>query len=241
MEAITACLVSFNAVDALALTVESFNRCHPDMDIRWLVYDNGSTDGAREYAAAFADVVVQGHNSLSHGDCLTDLCRMVETPWTLTLDNDLEFLHPVLEMMADPLADNAVYGSCLTRLYPFGEADVCGMRMPSQWSPNIACGLMKTDRVQRILDTGLTFGNYVNFPRREFFETGGMVWRAAVAAGWRMEEIEALWLRMIHFGSVSTLWLGPGETMNPEAAAQRAVVEQRYRKIQERLQELRAS
>lgn len=227
---LTACVVSFNACDALALTVESFRKHHPDLNIRWIVYDNGSTDGALEYAQEFAETVIRGDNSLSHGECLTELCQRVDTEYILTLDNDLEFTGRVWETMLSPLQDCEVYGSCLTRQYPFGTAEIDGKTFQAQWSPNIACGLMETDRVKQILETGISFGYYLNHGRNEFFETGAMFWRVAKACGWRIEEIEGLWESVIHYGSVSTLWL------SKEAPP---YIRDRYANIQTRLQLLR--
>lgn len=239
MTACTACVVSFNACDALALTVESWQKCHPDVDVRWLVYDNGSTDGALEYAQTFAETIVHGNNTLSHGECLTELCQRVETEYVLTLDNDLEFTGRVWETMLAPLQDCAVYGSCLTRLFPFGTADIDGRTLKAQWSPNIACGLMETDRVKQILDTGLSFGYYFNIHRAEFFETGALFWRCATACGWRIEEIAALWESVRHYGSVSTLWLGQDAPLSQAAIEQREAIQCRYQNIQARLHLLR--
>lgn len=235
----TAVCVSFNACDALALTVESFRKYHPDLNIRWLVYDNGSTDGALEYAQEFAETVIHGDNTLSHGECLTELCQRVDTEYVLTLDNDLEFTGRVWETMLAPLQDCEVYGSCLTRLYPFGQIQFLGKPFQAQWSPNIACGLMEADRVKQILDVGLTFGYYFNDQRAEFFETGAMFWRAAKACGWRIEEIEELWESVIHYGSVSTLWLSRDTPLNQEALRDREIIQERYANIQTRLQLLR--
>lgn len=239
MDSLTICTVSFNACDALALMWESFLKYH-SVEVRWFVYDNGSIDGAKEYAQEHADLVIHGDNSLGHGECLSELCTRVETSLILSVDNDIEFIAPCLDRMREPLISSEVYCSCFTRLEPFGFADIWGERYQAQWSPNIALGLMKTENVKRILQAGITFGYYLNHTRREFFETGAMFYRVALACGWRVAELADLWQKAVHYGSVSTLWLNESIDPQQKEDSYREAIQRRYENIQSRLCILRA-
>lgn len=224
----TICVTSFNACDALALMIETFRYHHPEPVLIY-VYDNGSKDGALEYAEEHADRVWHGDNSDSHGECLTRLCQAVETPYIMTVDNDIEFKAPVLDMMRDAIADEDAYCSCLTRLWPLGTFDIYGKEMTAMWSPNIAVGLMKTEKAHRLFQWA-TLGYYMNEQRREHGETGAMFYRLAMASGYTLVEIPELWERVVHHGSISSLWLGAGD--NP-------VIRERYDRLQRRLSEFR--
>ena len=248
----TVVTVSFNAADALALMWESFKHHHPDFDGQWIVYDNGSTDGALEYAQKHANIVLHGsNNSLSHGDAISKACEYVTTPYLLHLDNDLEFHGPVLELLSKPFEYDwmtpAVYCSCLTRLYypgcqtwkppqewesqyPYGTFDVYGKIWKGMWSPNIAVGLLKMEVVKRIHDLGISFGYYANDKKDEWYETGGMAYLFAKAMGYDCIELESLWKHVTHWGSLSTLWAGSSDP----------VIQERYAKVQRRLVEFRA-
>lgn len=238
MSQITAAVVSFQAADALALTIESFRKFHGAGIDLW-VYDNGSTDGAKEYAEAHADRVFYGDNQLAHGDCLSIMFNEVQTPYFLAMDNDLEFFCRAVDAMQEAIEPEDVYCSCFTRLGEWGTAHVHGVEMQSMWSPNIALGLMKTDVVRKVHDTGLSFGNYTSYCRREYFETGGMVWRAAVAMGYRVAELPDLWHMVKHYGGASSYFLPSTIDPNQANPEYRSALGERYAVISERLAELR--
>lgn len=254
MTDVTLITVSYNAVDALALMIESFRYHHPDFKGRWLVMDQGSTDGALEYARAHADLVLEGVNAEScHGDRISELCQMVDTDWVLHVDNDIEFKAPVLDMMFEPFENESVYCTCLTRLFysvnewlppadhpvkhPYGTFDVYGKIWKGMWSPNIALGLMRMDVIRRIQELGITFGYYANDKRLEWYETGGMLFLFAKAMGYEVAEIGNLWDHVTHHGSISTLWTGT-EYPDFESGNTTPMME-RYRKVQERLKIVR--
>lgn len=225
----TVCLVSHDALHALALAVESFRKHHPE-PVRWHIQDNGSRDGAKEYCESVADVMLYGDRLASHGESLTRLVQTVETPYFVALDNDIETCAPVLDMMRDAIEPADVYCVCLTRLYEWGTFDVFGKVMQPLWSPNIAVGLMKTDVVKRILEW-TTFGYWMNSERLEHGETGAMVYRFAMASGYRVVQLGDLWQRVIHHGSLSAMF--NQETPDP-------VLMQRYERVKARLAALRA-
>lgn len=221
--------VSFHAADALALMWESFLKFHERP--RWLVFDNGSKDGALEYAKEHADLVLEGDNGMSHGERISQLADLVETPYLLHSDNDIEYKSEVLHMLRRPFENEKTYCSCLTRLYEWGTFDVFGMIMKAMWSPNIAVGLLRKDVVDRIHSFDTSFGYYCNDKRREYYETGGMAWRFALAMGYECAELPELWERVVHHGSISTLW---------SAAVPDPVILERYEVVKKNLEKLRA-
>lgn len=244
----TAITVSFHAPDALALMWESFKYHHPAFKGRWLVFCNSGGDcEARDYAKAHADVVLEGDNTMSHGERISQLCDLVDSDYVLHLDNDLEFHAPVLDKLRAPFEDPKIYCSCLTRLYyphyqtwkpphkwehdyPYGDFDVWQMRWKGCWSPNIALGMMRMDVIRRIHELGIGFGYYNSDQRRHWYETGGMAFLFAKAMGYEVAEIPELWNHVTHYGSLSTLWAGGKD--NP-------VVQERYNRVTRRLQEFR--
>lgn len=224
----TVCLVSHDAVDSLALTVESFRKYHPE-PVRWHILDTDSRDGAREYAEGVADLLLEGLRIASHGESLTRLVETVETPYFLALDNDIEFTDEALPLLRDAIEPEDVYCACLTRLFPWGTFDIGGTIMQPLWSPNIAVGLHKTAMVKRLLQW-TSFGYWMNAERLEHSETGAMVYRFAMASGYRLVELGELWNRVIHHGSISALF--NQETPDP-------VLVERYEVVKKHLKELR--
>lgn len=235
LDDITVCCVSHYAPDAFMLMWESFLKNHRHLPgrPRLYVYDNGSDEDQKAYFRATADLVVEGENRHPHGENLTTLCEKVQTRYVLTVDNDIQFIHPVVEMLLEAMEPEDVYGACLARQEPFGTAQINGITMQSQYSPNIAMGLMKMERVKHVLQY-VSFGYYVNASRKEFFETGAMFWRVAEACGWRIAELEDLWHRVKHYGQISMLF--PPDRPVPS----RAILEVRYKALQEQLALLRA-
>lgn len=225
----TICIVSHDACDALALAVESFKRHHSDLPVYWHILDTGSKDGAKEYAEGIADLLLYGERIASHGESLTRLVRTVETPYFLALDNDIETTAPFMPMLYAALEPEDMYCACLTRLYPWGSFDIGGTIMQPLWSPNIAVGLHKTAKVQRLLEW-TSFGYWMNAERKEHSETGAMVYRFAMASGYRLVELSELWDAVIHHGSISALF---NQTV-PDP-----VLVQRYEVVKKHLSELR--
>ena len=239
---LTVCVVNYNAADAVALALESFRHCHPGLSYQVFAYDNGSTDGAAEYLESHCDLVLHGKNTQSHGYCLTELMKRVETPYALSLDNDVEIHEPIYGELwraiqgyseSPVFAQHLVYCACPPRLYDFtgAIADIYGEPWASQWSPDICVGLFDTELLHKIL-TDVTFGYYLDTDRKLFYETGGMVYRMAKAAGYQLVQLPALREKITHYGRVSTLWSGVSEADRPH-------IERRYECIQRSLQLLR--
>ena len=225
---VTMCVCSFNAWEALALCVESFRRHHAE-PVRLYVLDNGSTDGALEYARDVADLVLEQPAAISHGENLTALIERVETPYVLTVDNDIEFHAPVLDRMRTALTEQDAYCACLSRQWALGTFDIYGVEMKAMWSPNIAVGLMDTAKVHRLMQWA-TFGYYMNEQRREHGETGAMIYRLAMASGYHLAELPDLWECLTHHGQISTLFRQT--TPDPALVA-------RYEVVKDHLQKLR--
>lgn len=99
---VTVVCATRNALDAVRLTFSSFRRYTPEPCVV-LVADNGSTDGTLEYLRSLRWLTVfpleqrvgDGPGQpTGHGPTLDWLAARVETEWFLTLDSDVEFLHP---------------------------------------------------------------------------------------------------------------------------------------------------
>lgn len=239
---LTLVLSNYNALDAVALTLESFRYYHPDVEYMVYAIDNGSTDGAKEYLFHNADVVCHKDNSLPHGDNLSKLCSMVFTPYTMTLDNDMEFKAPVYEKMKAYFDDPDVYLVCRDRgePKPFGYADIMGdgVQYECEWSPDISCGLYRTSQLQHLLQY-VNLGYYMQRSTKQFFETGAMHYRMAMCKGWKLVQLPELNFDVHHYGQISCLWHDPHYPNLDKSSESTRIRHERYEIIRSRLAELR--
>lgn len=226
---ISICIASYNAVNALKLTHKSFDRHHPDIEVQWLVGDNQSDDGAREYAATFADVFDFDH-SHEHGRILDELSFAAKGEYILFLDNDVEFLRPCVEA---PVKTGRNFGVCLrkggtNRGRQFVQHGFTLTSMP-RIDPCLA--LFERPLMEDLLWP--SWSTYVSYGAGEFFDTGSMKFMAHFPGrklpimSW---EQLGLGDAFVHYGSISsgfrTTKYGGSVPDNYEA---------RYQQITERL------
>ena len=211
MKSLTICVASWNAKFSLALMLESARHYNPDYDISMVAVENGSWDGAREYAERHSKKLLLGDNSRNHGWCLTECIRRVDTEFTLTLDNDCFFMKPgALDLMFENLHEKAF---CVCPERPSsaaGKGVPYGVAQTIEWSPNIACALFRTEVIQNICQH-FHFGYFGDLTSERVYETGGLVWRVGQVLGLDSVEPPELWNNYIlHEGALSTLF-----AMNP--------------------------
>ncbi len=220
---VSALFVNLGMKEAFELALKSLRRYHPNVDIKVLVYDNGSKDGCLEYAHEHADEVIDGP-SVSHGVALDRLVSKVETPWLITCDNDVEYLAPVVEEMK---AENAF---CVSPPDRFGMGSAEYMGYPCKGQPRIdpCCALFRTEDLKRLLEF-TSFAFYVSPHQAKNYDTGSMLYQFALATGLTVSQPNWLWERIHHFGGLT--WMSSA----PEGSTERRQADERYSDILKRL------
>lgn len=199
---VTLCTVSRNARDAAALMWESYLEHHERPVL--FVYDNGSTDGAAEYLGSRADYFHRSEAASTHGAGLDHLCPLVETPYTLVVDTDVEFLAPTVGVMkgADAFAAHQARWFSDDSAYGFNEFH--GDMYARLWGFQVYAALFRTAELQGLL-------RHVSFRPlarpgppmpHHCYDTGAMLYHVALAAGLRVAEID-LTGHIIHYGSIT--------------------------------------
>lgn len=216
-----------NTADALALMWESFSRYHGRH--RWIVIDDASTDGAREYARANADVLIENESQMNFGRNLDTLARAVDTELVMTVDSDVEFLGPVLPDMVELMGGNF----CVADTHTTGDCQFAGYPLRGQKKIDHSCALFDAKRLQHILDH-FSFEAYMSINTQQYFDGAAMVYRAACLMGHTVVETKKMWEHAYHYGGISALFV-PG--VDPAALHN---FRNRYRIIGERLNALRA-
>ncbi len=202
---ITVVCASYNAHYALAAMWESYQYFNPEWRAKLFVLDNGSVDGAREYAERHADLVLTANNSRSHGVCLTELGRRVETPYLLTIDNDIRFMAPgCMSVMMEHLDPATTWAVCPNRPSTPKDSPITE-ELKIGYSPNICVGLFRTETFQKVCKE-LDLGYAGDFTTGAVWETGGLAWRVARTHGLDSVEMAELWEYCFHAGNMSTAW-----------------------------------
>lgn len=239
MPEITVCVVVHNAADCVALMRESLLHYHPEQALRFHGVDNGSTDGAGEYLNQHFDRVVHYEdNEHRHGICMDDLCREVQTPYTLVTDSDVEFTGDVL----GPAIETLEAYACITPTprYDMGRTVVWGDELFGQQRIDPAFALWRTADLQRLLRY-TSWCIYLSTDAHEYWDGGAMLYRFAQCAGVPVLRSSWIWRDFTHFGEVSALW----HVRNlPEAQSEGwpeklAILKERYKTAGEHLAALR--
>lgn len=203
---ITVVTVSWNAKYSLALLWESYQRYNQNYPAKLWVLDNGSTDGALEYAKRHADLVLLGNNTRNHGWCLTELIRRVETPYVLTMDNDAYFTQAgAIDLMMQHLTPDTLC-VCPDRPSTLGKGNPYGHCHTIEWSPDVSCTLFRTEVIQSLCQH-FHLGYYGDLVSERVYETSGLVWRVAKTIGMDSEELPELKDYYHHVGAMSALWI----------------------------------
>lgn len=234
--------VSWNAAYALALMWESAQKLNPGYDLSLAVVDNGSTDGALQYAERHTDLLLKSTNCRSHGVCLTELGRRVETEYFVVCDNDIVFTRSgAIDFMFEHM-DEKTWVVCPTRPGAVKGAPIHDGTIG--YSPNICVGLFHTETFQKVCRE-LDLGYAGNFTDGSVWETGGLAWRVARTHGLDSVELPELWQYCGHWGSVSQIWhhipnYPSLEGLNPtlDEGGKRSYLD-RYERIKKSLAEIR--
>ncbi len=229
---VTVVCANLNAIHAFDLMWRSFCHHHSD-DIPLFVWDNGSTDGCKELGRKYAARFVDGPTRM-HGACLDELCGMVDTPWVLTVDNDVEFLAPTVRDMISLACAGDAFCVCPVKRYDMGEVIIQDsyegpVLCKGQERIDPCCALFETRQLKWFLEW-TSFAAFRCTQKGKHYDTGSMLYHVAKAADETVLTPNWLWDDKIrHFGEI-TWGLGA-----PEGSEQRMTVEQRYAEIQERL------
>jgi glycosyltransferase involved in cell wall biosynthesis len=191
MKDVTLCTVALNGLDAVSLMWESYLKYH-DRPV-FFAYDNGSTDGTREYLEKNADFVYKSENNDYHGRGLDYLCKRTETEYILTVDTDVEFLQPMVPMMMsyDAFAVHQRKWWTVDNSEPHitDTATWGGREYRIPWRFMIFAALFKTKDLQDLL-RDFSFSVYRNDEMRLFWDTSGMMYKVSQAMGYKIVEID---------------------------------------------------
>jgi len=222
---VSICVTSLNRVDALKLMWKSFVHHHGE-GFHLKVYEQGSTDGAKEYAESIATEFIDGP-TVPHGCALDEMVRRTETEYVLICDNDIEFLAPVLQRMLD----ECEFCVCAPRIYDMGSIELSGYRCYGQEGIDPSRALFKTKPLQKILEH-FSFAGYDSRELGKHYDTGTMVHEVArvqdlpvATPDWIWGKNDGIW----HWGAITWAMWGPMGDQN------RIVADERYVEIQRRL------
>lgn len=226
MAEVTVCCVTQDQKDALRLAVESFRRHNTDVPFLLWVWDNESTDGAREWAEANADRVFRkpgplGHN---HAHALDAMVAAATTPFVMTLDNDTHTTAPVLGRMVAELRTTGAFAVGPAARFGMGEVDHFGRRLVGQPRIDPCCALFRTPALAR-LAARVSFVPYECCNAGKYFDTGAMIRHAAEGCGLGVVDAPWVWDAVRHYGSMTL-----GYNARPNAPG-RAVYEDRLRQV----------
>ena len=200
---ITVCIASYNAKEALVLSVESLKRHHPNTSMRIVITDNGSTDGAKDYARSVADVFYDRPEAVEHGTMLEQMVADTDSQFVLTMDNDVEVLGPVLEQMQVAIQNGAFcccHADGLPETWEKKWFDFRGVNMVGQPRINPCFALFDGNTLREMLKH-IGFGTYCHYPRSEFYDTGSMLFKISSLLGHRTVAMPPG--VVFHYGSVS--------------------------------------
>jgi glycosyltransferase involved in cell wall biosynthesis len=93
---ITIFLSSFNTRYPLQLTIESLRRCTSYANLRFLIAENASTDGSREYLEEVSKKlpieVIHAPSPRMHKEWLNEMYQTISTPYWFAVDSDMLFM-----------------------------------------------------------------------------------------------------------------------------------------------------
>jgi hypothetical protein len=233
---ITACVVNYNSLHCCELVMESYVHYHKE-PLALHVYDTGSSDGAAEYLKERADRFLAGDCYSHHvGWFLTQLCKGVETEFTLTLDSDIEFKGPVVERMLEQMDQHQdLFCLAPTPTCPMGQANLWYLSFPLQGQDRAdhCCTLWRTKDLQALLEW-VTFSPAIVQDERAYYDTASLLFHFAKAKGLKVVKAPWIWKELHHFGGVSKLW-------RPDASLEtQELAKVRYEAVKESLSKLRA-
>lgn len=219
---VTVCVTSLNRVDALKLMWKSFVHHHGE-GFHLKVYEQGSTDGAKEYAQSIATELIDGPH-VPHGCALDDMIKRTTTEFVLIADNDIEFTKPVLQRMVDEDA----FCVCAPRVFDMGEIEWRGHKCKGQIGLDPSRALFKTEMLKPILEH-FSFGGYDSHELRRHYDTGTMAHEVARVLGYEVKTPMWVYDDVWHAGALTWPMGGPIGTHDRDES------DRRYAEIQKRL------
>lgn len=217
-----------NGLHLISLMYESYVM-HHGKPAEWICCYDESWDGATEYAQQHATKLLPNPERLQAGRSMDRACLAVETPYTLLVETDVEFLGPVTGPMVDLMTSNAL---CVSNIMPNpGECDVWNYHLYSQERIAHHCSLFDTKKLQHLLKF-FSFESYCNFIKQEYYDGGAMILRGARAMGWDIVDPGELNNNVCHYGGVTSIFT---PDIDPNA---RTVFEARHEVVQKRLEQL---
>lgn len=220
MPEITVICVTQNGLDLLRLAVESLYLHNPDCRFLLWVWDNDSADGTRDWLRDRCDRlwVKSGPMGHHHGIPLDRMVAAVETPYVLTLDNDVVFRGPVLGDMLRALRDTGAFACGPSQRCDMGTVEHRGVTLVGQPRVDPCCALFRTPELQR-LTAHISFSPAESVNTGRFYDTGALITAAAHGAGLRTVELPWVWERFTHFGCMT--WAGQA----PQGTSSRTAVD----------------
>ncbi len=223
---------------AFELMLESFLKYHRREDVLLHVFNEPTDSGleirddATEYSDKVADKCFTTPTLVPHGVALDILCKSVDTPFTLVVDNDIELSGKVLQMMLDRVERDASAGVCapcsdLGRTELYG-VETRGMQRVEPW-----CALLRTDVLQRVV-RHYSWSSYGSRDLGEHWDVGGMILKGINFMGLDVSRDAEIPKVVKHFGCVS--W----GAYAPEGSPIRVIADARYAQIKQRLSDLRS-
>ena len=204
-EEATVIVAVFNAVKPLELAVRSLFSYHPQA-ILW-AWDNGSSDGAMEYAQKAASRMFYGDHHTEHGYALDEMAKQVQTEFTVTMDSDVEFTGAAIDDAIAALRKNSrLFCVCLSTKESVGISSWFGYELVGQPRLDPAFAVFRTKQLQAILSR-VSFCLHFCFGQKRLFDVGAMIY--AVDPDGVLQE-NGLWDKVIHYGGLSTLFKDKG-------------------------------
>jgi glycosyltransferase involved in cell wall biosynthesis len=210
---VTLFISNMNTRYALELALESAQKWTGYKNYRFIIADNASTDGSREYLQSLKSDkirIIFNDQPRQHAEWLDQMFHEVETDYWFAVDSDMLFLGAdwlsdmVQAIEADPgayfVSGEPKMGS-LNEIEPFGKQRVDSGECPCTWLFGVRTSLRDH------LDTSFAFAHDGTNPATGnlmTYDTGGKLLRDAYAKGLR-HVIMPEWyqLKWYHFGSLS--------------------------------------
>lgn len=213
MAEITILIATQDNLDSLRLTVESLRFHNPDVDFLLWIWDNNSTDGAQQWARDHADRLFIKDEYLGdhHGIPLDRMCQLVQTPYVLTLDNDVRTTAPFLARMLEEIRTTNAFAVSPKSRFPMGSVDHHGQTLFGQPRIDPCCSLFDTHRLAK-MTRSVSFCRCESTGQAKFYDTGAMLRQAAEGGGHLVVDADWLWDCIHHYGAMTWAGYAPDET-----------------------------
>lgn len=239
MAAVCVLCVTQNQKDLLRLAIESFRYHNTDAQFSVWIWDNDSTDGAREWALANADRVFFKPGPLGHhhAQALDHMVQEVTTPFVLTLDNDVYSNGPGLARMLAVMRTENAFAVGPQAASGMGSVNHCGHHLIGQPRIDPCYALFRTDQLARLVKH-VSFAPYELTNLGKFYDTGGMIRQAAEGCGFKVIDLPDLHGAAIkHYGAMTWASYGTDDATRNAYAGRHAAAMQDLGLFDARLRE----